>query len=106
MLATRVGMKWRPSNGTEGAVFQESWCANCQRDKWMNGSMDIEQCGDGDLCQIIGNAEAYDVDHRLYPDEWQYDKDGQPCCIAYVEADSQIPEPRCANTSDMFGDEP
>ena len=36
-----------------------------------------------------------------YPQEWQYDAQGQPCCTAFIPEDQPIPV-RCTNTPDMF----
>jgi hypothetical protein len=66
-----VGQKWRPSNGTEGELFQENYCAKC--DKW-----DAE-----DGCPIAAATFFLDEDDPAYPEEWQIGKDGQPTCTAF-----------------------
>ena len=102
MLKHRAGEKYRPSNGTEGECFFAAWCFNCQRDKAMREGVDIEECDDNERCDIIANTFAYDVEDPEYPVEWQYGKDGQPCCTAFVQAGDPIPAPRCEHTQDLF----
>lgn len=69
-LKNRAGSKWRPSNGTEGDIFRQSWCDKCKRD--INSD-----------CPILGATMMYDVDDDGYPMEWQYGNDGQPVCTAF-----------------------
>ena len=102
ILKHRAGDKYRPSNGTEGECFFAAWCRNCQRDKAMREGVDIEECDDNERCDIIANTFAYDVEDQEYPVEWQYGKDGQPRCTAFVPAGDPIPTPRCAHTQDLF----
>ena len=66
-------MKYRPPNGTEGDMFMDKFCFQCQHD-------DIEA---NKLCEIIARTMVFDVDEEEYPDEWQYDKDGNPVCINF-----------------------
>jgi len=80
----RNGEKYRPSNGTEGVIFFAAWCCKCQRDKSMREGEDFDECDDNELCPIIADTMTYDVEDEKYPNEWQYDKNGQPCCTAYV----------------------
>lgn len=98
-----VGQKYQPSNGTEGDRFFENWCYQCARDKAMNSGTDYDECGDNEICDRIARSFAYNVDEPEYPAEWQIDKNGQPCCTAYVPVGEPIPEPRCEHTADMFG---
>ena len=72
-LKHRAGMKWRPSNGTEGDIFMESWCAKCKRDINFD-------------CEIIAKTMVFSFDDERYPKEWQYGEDGQPKCTAYESA--------------------
>lgn len=99
-----AGEKYRPSNGTEGDFFHDNWCRQCARDKAMRDGVDVFDCDDNELCEIIRLTFAHDVDDPEYPKEWQYGKDGQPCCTAFVPAGEPIPEPRCEKTMDMFGE--
>lgn len=105
MLVHRAGEKYRPSNGTEGDCFFSHWCSKCARDKHMSEGVAFEDCldgEDGDLCEIIGKTFLHDVEDQEYPVEWQYGKDGQPCCTAFVPKGQPIPQDRCKHTVDMF----
>lgn len=92
---------YRPSNGSEGCDFFEHWCTNCQRDKSMREGAPIEDCDDNEVCQIIGDTFAYEIDDPKYPKEWCYDDSGHPCCTAFVPAGQPIPQ-RDDKTIDMF----
>jgi hypothetical protein len=102
MLIYRAGEKYRPSNGTEGDCFFAAWCCKCQRDKAMREGSNIDECDDNERCDIIANTMAYDLEDPEYPVEWQYGKDGQPCCTAFVTAGDAVPAPRCEHTMDLF----
>ena len=102
MMKARAGEKYRPSNGTEGECFFSSWCCHCARDKSMREGDPLDECDDNEVCKIIADTFAYEVDDPRYPAEWQYEKDGQPCCIAFVRHGDQIHQPRCQHTVDMF----
>ena len=71
-LKAEAGQKWRPSNGTEGEIFAWVWCDKCEKDK-------------DDACKIRTAVAAFVVEHEKYPSEWQYGKNGQPICTAFVE---------------------
>jgi len=98
----KPGEKYRPSNGTEGDCFFSAWCRHCARDAAMREGSDLDQCDDNERCEIIGNSMAFDINDPEYPIEWQYGKDGQPCCTAFIPAGESIPAPRCAHTQDLF----
>lgn len=68
--------RYRPSNGTEGMAFEESWCGSCWKASW---------------CRIPGRAMLYDIDEPRYPHQWCYDDNGLPQCTAYAET---RPKPR------------
>lgn len=86
---------YRPSNGTEGADFQDHWCCNCERDSGY--SDDTPERG----CQILADTFAFDIKDPRYPKEWVYDKDGYGCCTAFVAIGKEIPY-RCDQTIDLF----
>lgn len=92
------GQKYKPGNGTEGALFLESWCGRCSRDHGM-----ILKTGDGDVCQILADTYFYDVSDPRYPSAWQYGAHGQPQCAMFSDA-SQPPPERDEHTIDMFAD--
>lgn len=93
-----AGKQWEPSNGTEGYAFIESWCGQCQRDKSMREGVDFDECDDNECCPIIAAS------FRGEAKEWQYDKNGQPCCTAFVPAGDTVPLPKDNLTIDMFGE--
>ncbi len=66
---------YRPSNGTEGAMFQDMWCSLCKKDEEYRRT---EENG----CPILAASYAYLVGEDGYPNEWTY-KHGQPCCTAF-----------------------
>lgn len=89
---------YRPSNGTEGAGFQDYYCSRCARDAAFRET-DYE--GDPALgCQILAATFRYAVDHPDYPKEWIEDERG-PRCTAFT-TDPTMPV-RCDKTPDMFG---
>ncbi|WP_419621284.1 hypothetical protein, partial [Thiolapillus sp.] len=81
--------KYRPSSGTEGASFYETWCSECARDE-------------GESCEILAKTFRIDVEDDEYPQEWTYDESGRPICTAFVQRGEAIPTPRCTKTIDMF----
>lgn len=97
-----AGEKYRPSNGTEGQQFLGAFCRRCQRDGAMRAGEPVDECDDDQRCDLIGLTMIHDVEAREYPTEWQYGKDGQPCCTAFVPAGEPIPTPRCTNTLELF----
>jgi hypothetical protein len=93
--------KYRPSNGTDSEDFFASWCCHCQRDRAMREGCSVDECDDNERCDIIARTMALDVDDPDYPEEWQYNAAGRPCCTAFVSAGEPVPE-RCQHTADMF----
>lgn len=102
MNVSRAGEKYRPSNGTEGDLFMDAFCRRCQRDGAMREGMDFDECDDNERCDLIGRTMLHPIEAPEYPSEWQYGKDGQPCCTAFVPAGQPIPEPRCTLTRELF----
>lgn len=90
---------YRPGSGTEGIGFYERWCFKCKRDAHMNSGKDWDQCEPHEICSIIGDTLAYEVDDPKYPKEWIYAQDGRPMCLAFESMDK--PD-RCEHTVDMF----
>lgn len=93
----QAGKPYRPSNGTEGEMFQEGLCHRCARDPDTGGSM----------CEILLASMLFSIGDPGYPPEWVYDRTGRPTCTAFHDAASgePPPEPRCGSTLDMFGEE-
>lgn len=80
---------YRPSNGCEGADFQDQWCARCMRDK---GYSEITP---EDGCQILAATMALDEHDPDYPPEWITDDLG-PRCTAFESefVHARIDDPR------------
>lgn len=91
-LKARAGEPYRPSNGTEGDIFQARWCAGCRH----------RQTRDGNGCLIELSAWAYDLGEEGYPSEWQYGANGQPRCTAFEDRHRPARTPRCKATDDLF----
>jgi len=68
-----AGKSYRPSNGTEGEIFQERFCYRCIHE-------DLEN---EDYCEIVSLTMAYYTNHEKYPKEWVFDKDGYPTCTKF-----------------------
>ena len=90
------GEQWEPSNGDDGYGFMGEWCARCARDKAMREGTPLDECDDNEKCEIIAAS------FRGEAVEWRELETGEVKCVAFVDAGSAIPEPRCAHTCDMF----
>jgi hypothetical protein len=89
----RAGEPYRPSNGTEGMIFEEKFCNRCIR----------QHAEDEDgLCRILGDVMVFNLDDPEYPKEWVYDHSGNPTCDAFDDGRKEKVPPRCARTIDMF----
>lgn len=95
---------YRPSNGTEGCCFYEAWCFHCSRDKPMSEGKDFDECGPDEVCQILADTAAYDVEDPEYPKAWTFDAAGRPCCTAFLPIGEE-PKHRCPLTADLFPEE-
>lgn len=69
----RPGESYRPSNGTEGELFMDLWCAQCPRDS------------ESSPCPILLASMAFEVDDPKYPKEWVHDAAGQPSCTGFFQ---------------------
>ena len=90
-------MKYRPSNGTEGAIFQERFCDNCAHDTY-----NLET-GEGNSCDILMRTMIHGVDEPEYPEEWQQEPGEEPKCTAFLSREDGPVQPKCPNTIDLFG---
>lgn len=83
---------FRPSNSTEGSIFEARWCERCDR------------FGDDErgYCEIQGRAFGGET-----PEEWTSDPSGEnPACSAFVpEVPARVWE-ACAERCAEFGDPP
>jgi len=89
-------MKYRPSNGTEGAIFQERFCENCAHDTYNT------ETGEGKSCDILMRTMLHGADEPEYPEEWQVEPGEQPQCTAFRSRDAEPVKPKCPNTIDLF----
>lgn len=96
-LKDRAGQKWRPSNGTEGEIFIESWCAKCKRDAAYQADPDH-----ANSCPIVAHSLCFDISDPEYPTEWQYGADGQPKCTAFEHVDAPDKQDPSAAVGDLF----
>ena len=85
---------YRPSNSTDGDIFESNNCALCERDEAFRRDQDLPGC------DILCNAMAFDINHPCYPREWVPDERG-PRCTGFVPVGQEIPY-RCPNTLEMF----
>lgn len=93
-LKSRVTERYRPSNGTEGEMFQERWCHDCTKDRSDN---DSEKS-----CEILLKSFCFDIDDPQYPNEWQYGADGQPKCTAFERIGTVKREPDAPGQGLLF----
>ncbi len=87
--------KYRPSNGTEGDIFQAEWCYQCAR---------FQDPETEEYCPILGATFTLDIENPEYPEEWSYDDQEKPCCTAFLNHGEPV-KVRCSRTEDMFGGE-
>ncbi len=57
---------YRPSNGTEGQMFEDRWCSRCTGFR-------------GGRCSILFRASIHDVGEPEYPRQWVMTPDGHRC---------------------------
>lgn len=69
---SRAGKPYRPSNGTEGIIFEAYFCEQCK--KYDDGG-----------CEKLFNAVLYEIGEPEYPPEWRFDSEGVPTCTAFEE---------------------
>lgn len=95
-------VKWapyRPSNGTEGDIFQEAYCVRCKRDQAFQ-----ESGGEADGCPILAATMAYRLEDEKYPKEWRRQVgDNEWPGTAECTAFEPIGPERCKHTAEMFG---
>lgn len=63
---------YRPSNGTDGVIFESFFCDRCAHDNF------DENTGEGG-CPILASAHAYRITEPGYPTEWVRDADDTDC---------------------------
>lgn len=78
-----MSRKYRPSNGTEGCGFIETYCMNCIHEKYLHDN----SCPDSGKCDILSRTMVFDINDKKYPEEWTYDETNRPICTAWVKWD-------------------
>lgn len=80
---------YRPSNGTEGDIFQAMWCAHCAK----RGGPDIRggDVEEMDYCDILAWTMALEIDDPGYPEQWRQDGPSGPRCTAFDSGDGIEP---------------
>lgn len=74
-----MNRKYRPSNGTEGMIFEEKFCMNC---------FHCDPNPDGPKqCEILLNMMSFDTNDAEYPKELIYDENGKGICTNYKKWD-------------------
>jgi hypothetical protein len=71
-----MSQPYRPSNGTEGEMFQEHYCAKCIHDDYERGK----------ICHILARTMPYNIGDPEYPTEWIIDDDAEPIDLGYCTA--------------------
>ena len=89
------GEQYIPSNSDDGCAFLDL-CADCERDRCLNGTKYEEDCDDDDFCPIVAAS------FRGEAVEWRQLPDGKVTCIAFVSIGLPIPRPRCKATKELF----
>ena len=87
---------YRPSNGSDGELFEEDWCAKCIHDAAFRADYNS-----ADGCPILGMATAVDIDDPRYPKELVEDENG-PRCKSFEPIEDCDHKYRCSRTVDMF----
>ncbi|MFN3494213.1 MAG: hypothetical protein ACK40L_06875 [Hydrogenophaga sp.] len=99
MLGPLPGKQWIPPNSDVGYGFIGSTCAHCARDRAIREGVEIEECDDDELCEIVGAS------FRGEAVEWRRMPDGSVHCLAFVPAGEVPPPPPCMFTLDLFADQ-
>ncbi len=108
-VAGRAGTPYKPSNGTEGMSFIESFCDRCEKDRLYREACERGNPDGAVGCDILARTMLYDIGDEQYPPEFTHGQDGWPTCTAFESEKAPGTEPatqRCSRTADMFGDQP
>ena len=87
--------KYRPSNGTEGRIFQELFCENCKRDEVFRKTQ-------SNSCNILVITLYLGTDEPDYPEEWIWNPD--KCLDKGLKFGTEF-SPRCT-AFEMVEDDP
>jgi hypothetical protein len=86
-----ANLYYHPSNATEGAQFEGSWCAHCIHEKSDYWEDEFGNDVEGH-CDILTRAAVYPVE------QWVY-RDGKPACLAFQQDPAR--QARCLATKEM-----
>lgn len=98
------GVQFVPYGSNEGCAFLDAHCANCARDKAIREGLEIDECDENELCEILAasfRGEA--VEWRIVDEDTPTER---TLCTSFVPVGQPIPTPRCEGTVDMFGGAP
>lgn len=76
-MSHEPGSPYRPSNGTEGMIFEEKFCNRCKL------QADDTLAEDRGYCEILTNSMLYEIGDPEYPKEWVYNDEGWGRCTAF-----------------------
>lgn len=77
-----AGQSFRPSNGTEGMIFEEHFCHCCIHEKWVHTQDDADM-----KCEIYSNMILFEIKEDGYPVELVFDSEGWPVCTNWKKWD-------------------
>lgn len=82
-IKSMAGKPYRPSNSTEGDLFQCSFCMRCEHYDEGDGG-DGGDCTQGGDLSILARSFWSDIGDADYPPEWTHDTEGRPTCTAFL----------------------
>lgn len=77
-----AGKSFRPSNGTEGMVFEEHFCSNCIHEKFIHTQNHKDK-----QCPVYSGMILFEVNEEDYPPELVFDSEGWPVCTKWTKWD-------------------
>lgn len=77
-----AGKPYRPSNGTEGDIWESNYCHKCAHEKYAHTMDDDDR-----KCEIYSNMLIYNINETEYPKEIKYNAEGMPHCANWKKWD-------------------
>lgn len=77
---SRAHKPYRPSNGTEGQMFEDRFCCHCR--KFVDEEADEDEAAG---CRLPDLAMLYEISDPKYPKQWVFDADGRPTCKEFEQ---------------------
>ena len=71
--------KYQPSNKSEGCAFIAANCEKCKNELFVH-----TQNEDHLKCDILSRTMIFSINDPEYPEEWNYNEDGNPRCSARI----------------------